>query len=108
MDPDEVVAGPDGEDAAEEKPSDAADADADADPDANADGQTKKEAFTDEEKQDLWLDFAAERYEIVEQLPLELHRNFRLLRELDDGCICESLIRSLTRTACVWAESRTA
>ena len=52
-------------------------------------GDEKKEGFTDEEKHDMWLDFAAERYEIVEQLPLELHRNFRLLRELDDGCVCE-------------------
>jgi hypothetical protein len=50
----------------------------------------KAEEFTEEEKQDMWLDFAAERYEIVEQLPLELHRNFRLLRDLDDGCICRS------------------
>lgn len=35
---------------------------------------------------EAWQDFAADHYEMVEQLPLELHRNFRLLRELDDGC----------------------
>ncbi|OCF31556.1 hypothetical protein I316_06755 [Kwoniella heveanensis BCC8398] len=35
---------------------------------------------------EAWQDFAHEHYEMVEQLPLELHRNFRLLRELDDGC----------------------
>ncbi|KAK4685121.1 hypothetical protein P7C73_g5037, partial [Tremellales sp. Uapishka_1] len=40
----------------------------------------------DHEKElEAWQDFAAEHYEMVEQLPLELHRNFRLLRELDDG-----------------------
>jgi hypothetical protein len=38
---------------------------------------------------EAWQDFAAEHYEMVEQLPLELHRNFRLLRELDDGCAGE-------------------
>lgn len=38
---------------------------------------------------EAWQDFAADHYEMVEQLPLELHRNFRLLRELDDGCTCE-------------------
>ena len=44
-----------------------------------------------EHEKDLeaWQDFAAEHYEIVEQLPLELHRNFRLLRELDDGSVGE-------------------
>ena len=35
---------------------------------------------------DAWHDFASEHYEMVEQYPLELHRNFRLLRELDDEC----------------------
>ncbi len=38
-----------------------------------------------EKELEAWQDFAAEHYEILEQLPLELHRNFRLLRELDDG-----------------------
>jgi hypothetical protein len=46
----------------------------------------KEKEYTDEEKHDMWLDFAADRFEIVEQLPIELHRNFRLLRELDEGC----------------------
>ncbi|ORY35722.1 hypothetical protein BCR39DRAFT_511740 [Naematelia encephala] len=46
----------------------------------------------DEAEKDLeaWQDFAAEHYEMVEQLPLELHRNFRLLRELDDGCLAQT------------------
>lgn len=40
----------------------------------------------DSEKElEHWQDFAVEHYEMVEQLPLELHRNYRLLRELDDG-----------------------
>lgn len=43
-----------------------------------------------EQELEAWQDFAAEHYEMVEQLPLELHRNFRLLRELDDGCQGES------------------
>lgn len=45
--------------------------------------------FTLEQQLEAWQDFAAEHYEMVEQLPLELHRNFRLLRELDDGCMGE-------------------
>lgn len=44
-------------------------------------------AEIDPEKElEAWHEFAADHYEMVEQLPLELHRNFRLLRELDDGC----------------------
>lgn len=39
------------------------------------------------EELEAWQDFAADHYETVEQLPLELHRNFRLLRELDDGAL---------------------
>ena len=39
---------------------------------------------------EAWQDFAADHYEMVEQLPLELHRNFRLLKELDDGCVGKS------------------
>jgi hypothetical protein len=40
----------------------------------------------DQEKElEHWQDFTVEHYEMVEQLPLELHRNYRLLRELDDG-----------------------
>lgn len=42
-----------------------------------------------EKELEAWQDFAAEHYEMVEQLPLELHRNFRLLRESDDGCAGE-------------------
>jgi hypothetical protein len=45
------------------------------------------EEFTLEQQLEAWQEFAAEHYEMVEQLPLELHRNFRLLRELDDGCM---------------------
>jgi hypothetical protein len=47
------------------------------------------EEFTPEQQLEAWQEFAAEHYEMVEQLPLELHRNFRLLRELDDGCVGE-------------------
>ena len=36
---------------------------------------------------EAWQEFVADHYEMVEQLPLELHRNFRLLRELDDGSL---------------------
>ena len=42
-----------------------------------------------EKELEAWQELAAEHYEMVEQLPLELHRNFRLLRELDDGCAGE-------------------
>jgi hypothetical protein len=49
------------------------------------------EVYDSEKELEAWQDFAAEHYEMVEQLPLELHRNFRLLRELDDGCIGESI-----------------
>lgn len=50
----------------------------------------EEDETSDEAKHDAWLEFASEHYEMVEQLPLELHRNFRLLRELDDGCVGES------------------
>lgn len=43
-----------------------------------------------EKELEQWQDFAVDHYEMVEQLPLELHRNYRLLRELDDGVICQS------------------
>ncbi|WVQ68356.1 uncharacterized protein L199_006563 [Kwoniella botswanensis] len=47
---------------------------------------------------EAWQDFAADHYEMVEQLPLELHRNFRLLRELDDGCTAQiERLHQLTR-----------
>lgn len=48
--------------------------------------QPEEEADATEELE-AWQDFAADHYETVEQLPLELHRNFRLLRELDDGTL---------------------
>jgi hypothetical protein len=51
---------------------------------ASAEGEEK---FTLEQQREAWQEFAGEHYEMVEQLPLELHRNFRLLRELDDGCV---------------------
>lgn len=44
------------------------------------------EEIDPEKELEAWHEFAADHYEMVEQLPLELHRNFRLLRELDDGC----------------------
>ncbi|GMK57556.1 hypothetical protein CspeluHIS016_0403900 [Cutaneotrichosporon spelunceum] len=42
-----------------------------------------KEDMSDDQVAELWAQFAADHYEIVEQLPLELHRNSQLLRELD-------------------------
>jgi hypothetical protein len=42
-----------------------------------------------EKELEAWQEFAVDHYEVVEQLPLELHRNYRLLRELDEGCIGE-------------------
>ncbi|KGB76433.2 PHD-finger protein [Cryptococcus deuterogattii R265] len=50
--------------------------------------QSEEEKDTTEELE-AWQDFAADHYETVEQLPLELHRNFRLLRELDDGTLAQ-------------------
>lgn len=48
--------------------------------------ETEASGAMDPEKElEHWQDFAVEHYEMVEQLPLELHRNYRLLRELDDG-----------------------
>lgn len=54
--------------------------------------QQKTDAMTDDMVAELWAEFAADHYEIVDQLPLELHRNSRLLRELDQeslggGCV---------------------
>lgn len=42
------------------------------------------EPMDPEQELEQWQDFAVDHYEMVEQLPLELHRNYRLLRELDD------------------------
>ncbi|WVQ71955.1 hypothetical protein IAR50_001497 [Cryptococcus sp. DSM 104548] len=42
-----------------------------------------------EQELEAWQEFAADHYETVEQLPLELHRNFRLLRELDEGALVQ-------------------
>lgn len=47
------------------------------------------EPMDPEKELEHWQDFAVEHYEMVEQLPLELHRNYRLLRELDDGVSCK-------------------
>jgi hypothetical protein len=55
-------------------------------PEAGARGGQADE-YDAEKELGAWQEFAAEHYEMVEQLPLELHRNFRLLRELDDGCV---------------------
>jgi hypothetical protein len=46
-----------------------------------------------EKELEHWQDFAVDHYEVVEQLPLELHRNYRLLRELDDGVAGKLLVR---------------
>ena len=57
----------------------------------------RKDATLDREKElEAWQDFAADHYEMVEQLPLELHRSFRLLRELDETCV--GMSHSWTRT----------
>lgn len=36
---------------------------------------------------ELWAQFTADHYEMVEQLPLELHRNSRLLKEMDQESV---------------------
>lgn len=36
---------------------------------------------------ELWSQFTADHYEMVEQLPLELHRNSRLLKEMDEESV---------------------
>lgn len=36
---------------------------------------------------ELWSQFTADHYEMVEQLPLELHRNSRLLKEMDQESV---------------------
>nr|XP_019044785.1 hypothetical protein I302_06698 [Kwoniella bestiolae CBS 10118]OCF23715.1 hypothetical protein I302_06698 [Kwoniella bestiolae CBS 10118] len=65
--------------------------------DVKGDVETSKEAEVEAELE-AWQDFAADHYEMVEQLPLELHRNFRLLRELDDGCLAQiQRLHELTR-----------
>lgn len=48
-------------------------------------GAVSLEVMDQEKELEHWQDFTVEHYEMVEQLPLELHRNYRLLRELDDG-----------------------
>lgn len=45
--------------------------------------------MTPDKVAEMWAEFSADHYEIVEQLPLELHRNSRLLRELDQESLCE-------------------
>lgn len=48
------------------------------------DEDTKPDMVDDDAaRAEAWADFAADHYEMIEQLPLELHRNSRLLRELD-------------------------
>ena len=67
-------------------------AESDEQPDADVEDEKPaavagKSVEMDPEKElEAWQDFVTDHYEMVEQLPLELHRNFRLLRELDDGC----------------------
>lgn len=50
---------------------------------------------------ELWAQFTADHYEMVEQLPLELHRNSRLLKEMDQESVGESaaLLALLADTA---------
>jgi hypothetical protein len=50
----------------------------------------KEDEVNPEADLEAWQEFAADNYEMVEQLPLELHRNYRLLRELDDGCTAQT------------------
>ncbi|ORX38443.1 hypothetical protein BD324DRAFT_620889 [Kockovaella imperatae] len=57
----------------------------DAKPDANG-----KISLGPEKELEAWQDFAADHYEMIEQLPLELHRTFRLLRELDETCVAQT------------------
>jgi len=52
-----------------------------------ADGNEEEGPTRD--KAEMWAEFAADHYEILEQLPLELHRNSRLIRELDQESLCE-------------------
>ncbi|KAK8854724.1 hypothetical protein IAR55_003463 [Kwoniella newhampshirensis] len=69
-----------------------------------ADGENgiAEENVDPEAELEAWQDFAADHYEMVEQLPLELHRNFRLLRELDDGCLIQmDKLHGLVRTYAV-------
>jgi hypothetical protein len=53
------------------------------------DPTVKKDEMTEDQVAELWAQFAADHFEVVEQLPLELHRNSRLLRELDSESLCE-------------------
>lgn len=53
----------------------------------DAKAATAVEPMDLEKELEHWQDFAVEHYEMVEQLPLELHRNYRLLRELDNGVL---------------------
>lgn len=57
--------------------------------DATGPVTTVVEPMDPEKQLEHWQDFAVDHYEMVEQLPLELHRNYRLLRELDDGVLGE-------------------
>lgn len=54
--------------------------------------QTKPstEGLDQEKILELWAQFTADHYEMVEQLPLELHRNSRLLKEMDQESVGES------------------
>ncbi|WVO14406.1 hypothetical protein L204_102039 [Cryptococcus depauperatus] len=68
------------------------------------------EGIDQEEELEAWQEFAADHYGTVEQLPLELHRNFRLLRELDDGALgqmgmLKRLIRQYVEERCTLAGS---
>lgn len=68
---------------------------------ANDDGNKEKKEREQEERE-LYERWAEEYFEIVEQLPMELHRTFALMRELEgrvqseskDGCCSDSFPRS--------------
>lgn len=81
-DPSESVTVKDGDDAIDSAPGIKADED-----DETKALTTEMEPMDLEKELEHWQDFAVEHYEMVEQLPLELHRNYRLLRELDDGVL---------------------
>jgi hypothetical protein len=76
---------------------------------AGSDTAAAVNGVMDPEKElEHWQDFAVEHYEMVEQLPLELHRNYRLLRELDDGVAGKCPLEQETCLTCSarWEASR--
>ncbi|WWD19131.1 hypothetical protein CI109_103589 [Kwoniella shandongensis] len=86
------------------------DPEADVKPQNDAVDEGAEEPVDPEAELEAWQDFAADHYEMVEQLPLELHRNFRLLRELDDGSLIQmeklhALVRSYAKQRLALADA---